>query len=241
MTKRAELLRLTLAFGLAWLPLAANAQLAEKPPRVGLLGSYSPTSPLYEAFRQGLRELGYVEGTNLIIEARFADGQLDRLPEFARELAGLNVNVMFVSGDQGLRAAKEATNTIPIVVSACDPIDSLVASVARPGGKATGFSCISSELAGKRLQLLKELVPELSRVAVLYNPEDRNKAWEYEHVQDAASRLNLTLDAFEARSATEIDQASIRIADQRAQAVLIFGAGCHAAQVPRNVWVSRIP
>jgi putative ABC transport system substrate-binding protein len=222
MTKRAELLRLTLAFGLAWLPLAANAQLAEKPSRVGLLGSYSPTSPLYEAFRQGLRELGYVEGRNLIIEARFADGKLDRLPEFARELAGLNVNVMFVSGDQGLRAAKEATNTIPIVVSACDPIDSLVASVARPGGKATGFSCISSELAGKRLQLFKELVPELSRVAVLYNPEDRNKAWEYEHVQDAARSLNLALHAFEARSATEIDEASIRIADQRAQAVLIF-------------------
>ena len=126
MTKRAEFLRLALAFVLAWVPLAANAQLAEKPPRVGLLGSYSPTSRLYEAFRQGLRELGYVEGRNLIIEARFADGKLDRLPEFARELAGLNVNVMFVSGDQGLRAAKEATNTIPIVVSACDPLDSLV-------------------------------------------------------------------------------------------------------------------
>ena len=122
--------------------------------------------------------MGYVEGRNIIIEARWAEGNLDRLPELARELARFNVNVMFVGGDQGLRAAKEATTTIPIVVLACDPLDSLVASIARPGGKATGLTCISSELASKRLQMLKELVPGLSRVAVLYNPEDRNKVLE---------------------------------------------------------------
>jgi putative ABC transport system substrate-binding protein len=192
----------------------------EKLPRVGLLGNHSPTLPLYDGFRQGLREAGYVEGRNIIIEARYAEGNLDRLPELARELARLNVNVMFVAGDQGLRAAKEASGTIPIVVSACDPLDSLVASIARPGGKATGLTCISSDLASKRLQMLKELVPALSRVAILYNPEDHNKALEYRQAQEAARTLNLTLRAFEARSAGEIDKAFAGMAGD--QALLIF-------------------
>jgi len=220
MKKHTQLLRLTLAFSLACLPLAADAQQVEKLPRVGLLGNHSPTLPLYDGFRQGLREAGYVEGRNIIIEARYAEGNLDRLPELARELARLNVNVMFVAGDQGLRAAKEASDTIPIVVSACDPLDSLVASIARPGGKATGLTCISSDLASKRLQMLKELVPALSRVAILYNPEDHNKALEYRQAQEAARTLNLTLRAFEARSAGEIDKAFAGMADD--QALLIF-------------------
>jgi putative ABC transport system substrate-binding protein len=179
MTRRTFLMALSVWLGFVWLPLAANAQHAEKLPRLGWLSNQSAIFPNNEGLRQGLRELGYVEGKNIIIEARWAEGNLDRLPEFARDLARLNVNVMFVAGDQGLRAAKEATATIPIVVYACDPLDSLVASIARPGGKATGMTCISSDLAGKRLQLLKELVPALERVAVLYNPEDGNKVSEY--------------------------------------------------------------
>jgi len=220
MKKHTQLLRLTLAFSLACLPLAADAQQVEKLPRVGLLGNHSPTLPLYDGFRQGLREAGYVEGRNIIIEARYAEGNLDRLPELARELARLNVNVMFVAGDQGLRAAKEASDTIPIVVSACDPLDSLVASIARPGGKATGLTCISSDLAGKRLQMLKELVPALSRVAILYNPEDHNKALEYRQALEAARTLNLTLRAFEARSGGEIDKAFAGMADDQALLIL---------------------
>jgi len=191
-------------------------------PRVGWIQNGSPTSPIYEGFREGLRELGYVEGKNVTIEARWAEGNLDRLPELARELTHLNVNVMLVGGDQGLRAAKEATTTIPIVVIACDPLDSLIISVARPGGKATGLTCISSDLASKRLQLLKELVPALAHVAVLYNPEDRNKASEYKQIQQAASSLKLTLRAFEARSAIEIDKAFAAIADDHAQALVIL-------------------
>jgi putative ABC transport system substrate-binding protein len=132
--------------------------------------------------------------------ARSAEGNPDRFPEFARELVRLNVNVMLVSGDQGLRAAKDATATIPIIVAACDPLDSLTASIARPGGKATGLTCISAELAGKRLQLLRELVPSLVHVAVLCNPEDRNKESEYKQSQEAARSLKLTLHAYEARS-----------------------------------------
>jgi putative ABC transport system substrate-binding protein len=132
MKRHTRLLRLVLTFGLAWTPLATNAQQTDKLPRLGWLGNLAATVPTYDGFRQGLRELGYAEGTNIIIETRWAEGNLDRLPEFARELTRLNVNVMFVTGDQGLRAAKEATTTIPIVVIACDPLDSLVASIARP-------------------------------------------------------------------------------------------------------------
>ena len=222
MNKHTRLLGLALALGLAGMPVATNAQQAGKLPRLGWLGNFAATLPIYEGFRQGLRESGYVEGKNIIIEARWAEGNLDRLPELARELAQLNVNVMYVGGDQGLRAAKEATTTIPIVVLACDPLDSLVASIARPGGKATGLTCISSDLASKRLQLLKELVPALARVAVLYNPDDRNKALEYKQTQEAARGLNLTVRAFEARSAAEIDKAFAGMADEHAQALVIF-------------------
>ena len=223
MRKHTQLLvGLIFAFSVVWVPFTSNAQQLEKTPSIGLLGSYSPTSPLYNNFRQGLRELGYIEGKNIIIEERYAQGNLDRLPELARELAGLNVNVMFVGGDQALRAAKEATNTIPIVVSACDPLNSLVASIARPGGKATGLTCISSDLASKRLQMLKELVPALSRVAVLYNPEDRNKPLEYAEVQEAARSLNLIVHAFEARSASGIDEAFAAMVDDHRQGVVIL-------------------
>jgi putative ABC transport system substrate-binding protein len=240
----ARLLGLVVAFGLAGVPLSINAQQSTKLPRLGWLPTFAATSPVYDGFRQGLRELGYVEGKNIIIETRWAEGNLDRLPELARELAGLNVDVMLVAGDQGLRAAKEATTTIPIIVSACDPLDSLVASIARPGGKATGLTCISSELVAKRLQLLKELVPALSRVAVLYNPEDRNKAWEYKQVQEAARSLKLAVHAYEARSAAEIDKSFAGIVDQHDQALVIFAdvlLGFHQGKLADLALQNRLP
>jgi putative tryptophan/tyrosine transport system substrate-binding protein len=199
---------------LAWVPLAADAQQPAKVPRLGWLGNNSPTFPPYQRFREGLRELGYIEGKTISIEARWAAGNLDRLPALASELVRLNVDVLFVAGDQGLKAAKEATATIPIVVAACDPLDALVASIARPGGKATGLTCVSSELASKRLQLLKELVPALARVAVLYNPEDRNKVPEYKQLDEAAGKMNLTLRPLEARTASEIDSVFVGLAEQ---------------------------
>jgi len=152
---------LWVAFGLVWLPFAAEAQQA-KLHRLGFLANHSPSNPDYQTFLQTLRELGYVEGKNITIEARYAQDNFDRLPELARELVRLDVDLLFVSGDQGVKAAKEATDSIPIVVVACDPIESMVVSIARPGGKVTGASCISSDLAGKRLQMLKELVPALA-------------------------------------------------------------------------------
>jgi len=140
----------------------------------------------------------------------------------ARELVHLNVNVLLVGGDQAFRAAKEATSTIPIILEACDPIDTLVVSLARPGGKTTGLTCISSELASKRLQLLTELVSPLTRVAILYNPDDQNKKWEYKQSQEAAEKLKLTLRAYEARSSSEIDEVFTRIISDRVQAMIIF-------------------
>jgi putative tryptophan/tyrosine transport system substrate-binding protein len=207
------------ALSLAW------AQQVDKVPSVGVLLTSSLTSPHYQAFRQGLHDLGYIEGQNIAVVAKSGEGDPSRLPDFARELVRLNVNVMVAGGDQGLRAAKEATGTIPIpiVALACDPLDSLVVSIARPGGKATGLTCISSELAGKRLQLLKELLSPLTRVAILYNPEDRNKPWEYKQSQDAADKLKLTLRAYEARSSIEIDEAFTRIVDDHTQALISDG------------------
>src|SRR5262245_9210108 len=155
------LIALWVAFGLVWLPLAADAQQAGRLHRLGWLANQSPTFSPYRTFRQTLHELGYVEGKNIAIEVRFAQGNLDRLPELARELVRLNVDLLFVAGDQGLKAAQQATDTIPILLAACDPVESLVVSIARPGGKATGLTCISSELAGKRLQVLKDLIPAL--------------------------------------------------------------------------------
>jgi putative ABC transport system substrate-binding protein len=209
----------------------ASAQQIDKVPSVGVLLTSPLTSTHYQAFRQGLHDLGYIEGKNISVVAKSGEGDPSRFPDFARELVRLNVNVMVAGGDQGLRAAKEATGTIPIpiVAVACDPLDSLVVSIARPGGKATGLTCISSELAGKRLQLLQELLSPLIRVAILYNPEDRNKPWEYKQSQEAADKLKLTLRAYEARSSIEIDEAFTRIVDDHAQALIIFSDGLTTA------------
>jgi putative tryptophan/tyrosine transport system substrate-binding protein len=220
MKRHTRVTAVCVGLGLVLMPLVAQAQQAAKVHRLGWLANLSPVAPHYRTFREALRELGYVEGKNIIFEVRYAQGNLDRLPELARELVRLDLDLLFVSGDQGLRAGKEATDTIPILVAACDPLDSLVASIARPGGKATGVTCVSSELAGKRLQILKELVPALGRVAVLYNPADHNKALEYKQVQEAALRMDLALRAFEARSSGEIDSAFVAMADNQALVAL---------------------
>ena len=161
MKRHTLLAALLVAFGLVWLPFAAEAGEA-KLPRLGFLANHSASWPPYQTFLQTLRELGYAEGKNITIEAGYAQGNFDRLPELARELVRLDVDLLFVAGDQGVKAAKEATDTIPILVVACDPIEKLVVSIARPARKVTGATCISSELAGKRLQILKELVPALA-------------------------------------------------------------------------------
>lgn len=200
----------------------ACAQSGTKIPRLGWLRPNASATPYYQAFYQGLHELGYTEGKNIEIVTRSADGNPDRLPELARDLTSLDLDALFTSGDQGLRAAKAATNTVPIIVVVCDSLDSLVKSIARPGGKATGLTCISSELAGKRLQMLKELIPELARVAVLYNPEDQYKVAELGQMEIAARKLGISLQSHEARSADEIDRRFDAFHDNRPQALIIL-------------------
>src|SRR5712691_10592766 len=152
-------------------PLAADAQPAGKVPRIGVLltNSQSSQSIYIEAFRQGLRERGYVEGQNVVIEYRYGDGNLDRLPKLAAELVGLNVDLIVTGGTPPTRAAQQATRTIPIVMTIVgDPIASgFIASLAKPGGNITGLTQVAAELGGKRLALLKEAFPKVSRVAVL--------------------------------------------------------------------------
>jgi len=153
-------------------PLAAEAQQAAKVPRIGFLSAASPSSisARVAAFRQGLREFGYVEGKNIVIDSRYAEGKVDRLPDLAAELVHLEVDVIVTGAASSTRAAKKATSTIPIVMAGVggDPVEAgLVASLARPGGNVTGLTALSLELTGKQLELLKEIVPKLSRVAVL--------------------------------------------------------------------------
>ena len=148
----------------------AEAQQTAKIPRIGFLiaSSPSPVAARLEAFRQGLRELGYVEGKSIVIDYRWAEGKVDRIPELAAQLIGLKVDIILSTGPQSTRAAKEATSTIPIVMGFDnDPVgNGFVTSLARPGGNITGLSTLAPEISGKQLELLKEIVPKLSRVAV---------------------------------------------------------------------------
>ena len=170
----------------------AEAQQPTKIPRIGYLGGGPPSSnpARIEAFRQGLRELGYVEGENIVIEWRYAEEKLDRLPALAAELVSLKVDIIVTAGPSVTRAAKEATNTIPVVMAFdSDPVgNGFVASLARPGGNITGLSSLAPELSGKRLELLKEIVPKLSRVAVFGTSTSPDNAPSLREVELAARR-----------------------------------------------------
>lgn len=189
---------LALALAILAAPLAAEAQPAGKVPRVGVLANGSAaTSPPVDAFRRGLREFGYVEGQNIALEIRWAEGRFARLPELASELVRWNPDVLVTAGPYGLQAARRATTAIPIVMIACDPAEAIVERIARPSGHITGVTCMSSDLTPKRLQLLQETVPSIRRVAVLYNPFDPNKAEEVRQMQAAARTLGITIHPVE--------------------------------------------
>jgi len=213
--------------GLLNAPLLAEGQQGTRVPRVGYLSplTASVDASRSEAFRQGLRELGYIEGRNIMVEYRFADGHLDRLPALAGELVGLNVDVIIAAGG-GLigRAAKGATGTIPIVMTNVeDPIASgLVVSLARPGRNVTGLSALIPELSAKRLEIVKEMVSTLSRVAVLWNSAYPEKATEFRQTQAAGKALGIRIQSLEAQSANEIDNALDAATRARVGALLIL-------------------
>jgi ABC-type uncharacterized transport system substrate-binding protein len=216
----------TLAGGL--LAGTAAAQPPEKVPRVGYLnpGSLSdPTSQRrLEAFRQGLRDLGYVEGQNIAIESRWAEGKYDRYPALAADLVRLKVDVIVAQGGAATQAVQQATRTIPIVMSiVLDPVGSgLVPSLARPGGNVTGTSFMGPDLVGKQLQLLKEVVPKVSRVALLRNPANPASALGVREAEATARALGVRLQALEARNPQEIDSAFAAMTRERAGALVIF-------------------
>src|SRR6266852_4193561 len=207
MNRRDAVLAL-LAFGAV--PLAVQAQQAGKVPRIGVLQAGLPssgTSPVADAFLEGLRDLGYVEGRNVFIEHRWAEERLDRLPDLAADLVRVKVDVIVAGGIAATRAAKQATATIPIVMSAAtDPLGAgLIASLARPGGNITGSATLLAELGAKRLELLKEAFPTISRVAVLYDPTTSPSV--LREVKGAAEKLKVRLRVLKARAAEELDGA----------------------------------
>jgi putative ABC transport system substrate-binding protein len=204
----------------------AQAQQATKIPRIGYLSPGASASPpsSFEAFRRGLHELGYLEGKNIVIKHVFAEGRNDRLTKLATELVTLKVDVIVVVGGQAAEAAKQATNSIPIVFTLVnDPIKAgLVASHARPGGNATGLTSVSQDISGKRLELLKEAIPKVSRVAVMYDPGDPAKILEFKEAQTAAAHLQMQLQALEVRSVGEFDSAFKTATRAKIGAVLVL-------------------
>jgi putative ABC transport system substrate-binding protein len=191
-----------IAAAVAW-PLVVRAQHTAKLPSLGFLTAGTPGvgSPGLPALLEGLRQLDWIEGKTIVVEYRYAENRNERLPELAAELVRLNVDVIVVAGTLAPFAAKRATTTIPIVMtSAGDPLDSgLVASLARPGGNVTGLSLMMSEVSGKRLELLKELVPRLSRVAVLWNSTNPYPTIVFKETQDAARTLGIELQSLEVK------------------------------------------
>src|SRR5262245_36701822 len=204
----------------------AEAQQLAKMPRIGFLNALSPTTnpARIEAFRQGLRDVGYVEGKNIVIEFRYADRKVDRLPTLAAALVRLKVDVIVTSATIETLAAKKATNTIPIVmINVGDPVGSgFVASLARPGNNITGLSTVSPELSGKRLELLKEIIPNLSRVAVLGNSTIPGNADTLKEVELAAQALKVKLQYLDVLSVNDIETSFRAAGKERADAVLVL-------------------
>ena len=206
-----------------------QAQETKNTPRLGFLSARTGQDDRERlaVFREGLRELGYIEKKNIFIEYRFAEGKLERLPELAAELARLNVNIIVTAGNEAVQAAKNATQTIPIVMAfSGDPVGAgFVASLARPGGNITGLSRINIELTAKRLELLNETVPSATRIAVLFNPEGRVPMLALKEAQAAAQRLGLHIQALEMKAPQDIEIAFRSAARDRAAAVMTLPGG----------------
>ena len=217
------------------LAILPSAQQPKKVPRIGYLSSVDPATESIrsEPIRLALRELGYIEGQNVAIEYRYAERKRDRFPELAAELVRLKVDIIVVGGGAAwIRVAKNATKTIPIVMMGpgADPVEAgLVESLARPGGNVTGVTLLNSELGGKRLELFKEAVPKLARVAVLYDPANQNSISEVKEVLPTVARaLGLTLRSWEVRAADDFERVFVALSKQRPD-------GLYVRRRPANV------
>ena len=246
--RRREFITLLGGAAAAW-PLAARAQ-QSKVVRLGYLEPQMPkdlvAANLRRQFLLGLRDLGYVEGRHFKMEDRSADGRLDRLPALAIELARLPVDMFVVGGDAPIRAAMQASDKIPIVMTlAADPIGSgFVASLARPGSNVTGMSAVAPDLASKRVELLKEVVPTAARAAVLWNSNNQSKVAEWKDTQDAARTVGLALRSFEARWPEELDDALAANRNNLPDALIAFADGftiAHRRRIGSFALANRLP
>jgi putative tryptophan/tyrosine transport system substrate-binding protein len=211
------------AYAILAAPLAAGAQLAEQIPRIGVLRPTSADNPYTASFRQGLRDLGYVEGKTILVEYRFADGKYERLPELAGDLVRLKVDVIVTDGP-GTHAAKQATKSIPIVFAVIGDavLDGIVPSLARPGANLTGFSLIAPQVDTKRLELLKELVPKAGRMAVLTNAGRIIHQVEVAELQRAAASANVEVLRVDIRTPADFDSALSLIAQHRVGGLVVL-------------------
>jgi putative tryptophan/tyrosine transport system substrate-binding protein len=217
-----KVIRLALGAMLLALSFPAEAQQSKKVPRIGFL-SGAHVEPFREAFRQGLHELGYVEGQNIVIEWRHADGKVEGLPALAAELVRVKVDVIVTGGTPALLAAKDATRTIPIVLCIGDPVgEGFVASLARPGGNITGLSAISTDLSGKRLELLKETFPRLSRAGVLWDAADQSAAANFKETEALARALGVQVQSLEVRRPEDFESAFKAATGGRVQGLIVL-------------------
>jgi putative ABC transport system substrate-binding protein len=244
MTTPRLVLTLLLALALLATPLAGAAQPAAKVYRFGALVDDASSGPrqraLREAFRQGLHDLGYVEGLHYVLELRFTEGAVERLAPLAAELAGLGPDILLAAGTRSALALKGATTTIPIVANSSDAVGSgLVASLARPGGNVTGLSNLAPELGGKRLQLLKEIVPALSRVALLWNTASASTRLEAREAEVAARTLGVELQSVEVRGRGDVEGAFAAITRGRAEALFVIFDPVTIAELPRILAFAR--
>jgi putative tryptophan/tyrosine transport system substrate-binding protein len=216
----------TLAGGLLAAPLAAEAQPAAKVYRIGFLGNSTPAleANLVGPFREGLRELGYVEGRNIVIEYRWAEGQYERFPVLIAELLARKVDVIVTAETPATQAVKKATTSVPLVMVAVgDPVATgIVASLRRPGGNITGLTSISEDLEGKRLELLREVLPTVSRVAVLWNPDNQTLLAELKEIRAAAQVLRMKVQALEVRTPGELEETFTALVRERPGALLVM-------------------
>jgi putative ABC transport system substrate-binding protein len=225
-------------------PLAAEGQQATIP-RIGVLSPGSPgPSPLLNAFQQGLRELGYVEGQNVRLEYRFAETRLERLPGLATELVGLKVDVILAINSTAAQAALQATKTIPIVFTwVADPL-SLVTNLARPGGNSTGLTSITTELSGKRVELLKSVLPGISRIAILWNSQIPQATGAFREMEGASTRLGVQVHPIGVRGPGELQDAFKAAARARASALYVIEEGTllpHRARILSLAAQHRLP
>jgi putative tryptophan/tyrosine transport system substrate-binding protein len=226
--------------------IAARAPQPKPVPRIGYLWTKASVTPLAEAFRDGLRDLGYIEGQNVIVEWRDAVGREERLPELTAELVGLPVDILVVAGNPVIQAAKEATRTIPIVMAhSSDAVGAgLVASIARPEANVTGTTERKPLLAGKRLELLNEVLPGVGHVAVLWQPADAPGALEFRETQAAAQTLGVRLQSLEVGGPEDFASLLQSATAERAQALLVFANAftlTHRARIVELVAQARLP